>query len=157
MAICECLPADSSMCGSIGSAGSSGTGPGALRHSRCLPSRVHRTVDPTEVGSPPSTSRTRRPGTGAAVASRASPTHTAMPSLSSTVNANLSPSGAQAGTLTDLPSGRSSGRIAPSVSDSTDSPVSRRVRCRPAIAGSTRTPASARYGRARVVTGGCIS
>ena len=78
-----------------------------------------------------------------------------MPSGSSTVNANLRPSGAHVGTLGRAPSGRLSGRWVPSATVSTDSPVSGRTRWRPASTGSTRIPASGRYGRASISMGGC--
>ncbi len=143
MAIWLCLPSACSICGSIGASGSGGAGSGAASSSRVRPSRDQRTVVPADDGSPPSTSRTRTPGTRAAVPSSASATQTLMPSGSSTVRANRRPSGAQAGTLTPAPSGSGIARCCPPGRLSTLMPVSRRVRRRPAMAGSIRSPASA--------------
>ena len=90
------------------------------------------------------------PGPGVAVPVAASPTHTPMPSLSSTVKTNRRPSGAQDGTLTEARSGSASCCSAPSGSAITDRPVSRRVRWRLPVTGSIRYPASDRCGRASV-------
>lgn len=131
MAIWDRFPDVSSVRGSMAGGGppSPGGAPGgAASASSERPSRDQRTVPPRAGGSAPSTSRTRRPGirTGSPPATLA--VHTPIPSSSSTVNANRSPSGAQTGALTCAPSGSASGRSVPSATRSTDSPWNRLVR-----------------------------
>ena len=155
VAICDRFPAVSSMCGSIGASGTTAVPSGAPSASSDRPSRDHRAAAPGVSGSPPSTSRTTSPATWPAVPVSASATQTPMPSPWSTVNARRRPSGAQAGTLTRAPSGSCSACCVPSASRRMESPVSGCTRWRPASTGSTRIPASDRYGLASCAIGGC--
>ena len=144
MAICECLPEVSSICGSIGGSGSPCCPSGAASTSSDRPSRDHRTVPPVAEVSPPSTSRTVSPGTGAHAPVAASAVHTPTPSARSRQKAKRRPSGAQMGGPTCDPAGRSSRVSAPSAGRTTDRPVRRRIRRRAPSAASSLTPASAR-------------
>ena len=73
---------------------------GTALASRVPPSRLQRTGPMPPVSPPVRVSLTRNPSTSDARPVSASPTHTLMPSLASTVKTNLCPSANHAGTLT---------------------------------------------------------